>query len=141
MNIHSQARFDNTPHGAFPVTGNGVSGGNDAKRAQDAFSGVNTGIRFPPPQKRILSAELTRAISLNPNDTEAYCRRVLLYYGKGEHNNAINDCVQVMNLAPNNAEAYYKRAVADINQVIKIGRNHAGILKNLMILQEIMKIL
>ena len=47
----------------------------------------------------------TEAIRLNPNDERAYYIRGLAYYGKGQRNQAIQDCEKALRINPDNSDA------------------------------------
>ena len=50
-------------------------------------------------------------IETNPSNVEAYIRRGIAYYHKGEHDRAIEDLTKVIQLDPNNTGAYFNRAL------------------------------
>ena len=57
--------------------------------------------------------ELTNTvIEADPNNVEAYIRRGIAYYHKGEHDRAIGDFTKAIELKSNYAGAYYDRDVA-----------------------------
>ena len=56
-------------------------------------------------------ADLTEAIRLDPNNSEAYFERAAEYRGKGEDDKASADLTEAIRLNPAYAEAYYLRGV------------------------------
>ncbi len=56
--------------------------------------------------------DLTTAIELNPDYTEAYFKRGNAYYQLGDKQAAISDYNQVISLQPNSIDAYYNRALS-----------------------------
>lgn len=84
----------------------------------------------------------TRAITLNPNDAEAYNNRGVAYYIKGDFNCAIQDFNTAIRLKPDNADTYYNRglaygqktdvdrAIQDFSQVIKLKPDDAEAYNN-----------
>lgn len=81
-------------------------------------------------------ADFTQTIRLDPNFTDAYkYRGVVYYYYKKDYERAIADLTQALKLNPNSAESYnwrgwaylekkdYNRAIADYTQAIKLDPN------------------
>jgi tetratricopeptide (TPR) repeat protein len=77
-------------------------------------------------------ADWTDAISLKPDDAEAYCNRGKAYGEKGDYGKAIADYAEAIRLRPDFAKAYYNRgvcygekgdhdkAIADYNEAIRL---------------------
>jgi tetratricopeptide (TPR) repeat protein len=62
------------------------------------------------PDKAI--SDYTKAISLEPDFTEAYFNRGLAYYTNGKTDPAMDDFTRTIERQPDLAEAYYYRALA-----------------------------
>jgi tetratricopeptide (TPR) repeat protein len=77
-----------------------------------------------------------RAVHLNPNCADAYCKRGDFYYEATEYVKALADYNRAVELAPNDADAYYNRgctygemgecgkAIAEFNKAIQLNHNH-----------------
>jgi len=83
-------------------------------------------------------AELTQAIRLDPNFTDAYVFRGFVYNENDDYDKAIADASNAIRIAPNNKLAYnirasaylmksdFDKAIADANQAIRIDPNYAN---------------
>jgi tetratricopeptide (TPR) repeat protein len=82
----------------------------------------------------------TRAIALNPNDTNAFCERGVAYHNKGQYDRAIEDYNIVIVLYPNSGMAFFAynnrgyaydklgnmgRAISDFQKACDLG-NESG---------------
>ena len=56
-------------------------------------------------------SDYTKAIEINPNYAEAYCKRGISYQCQGNVNQAISDYTKAIEINPNYAEAYGSRAM------------------------------
>src|SRR5262245_21125754 len=55
-------------------------------------------------------ASLTRFITRNPEEPEAYCLRAMVYFAAGDNSRSVADYTQAIRLSPKNASYYFQRA-------------------------------
>jgi cytochrome c-type biogenesis protein CcmH/NrfG len=94
---------------------------------------------------------LNEAIRLNPNLTEAYYNRGLVYWNLNQYQRAIEDCNEAIRLNPNLPLTYYfrgsiyrklgqyQRAIEDFNEAIRIKPDYADAYNNRGVVYLMMK--
>jgi tetratricopeptide (TPR) repeat protein len=93
-------------------------------------------------------ADFDQAIQINPDYTEAYTNRGLIWFNKGDYDKAMADYNEAIRLDPAYADAYIKRgavwyykgdygsARADWEKALQIDPNNSQVRNNLEILRQ-----
>jgi tetratricopeptide (TPR) repeat protein len=77
-------------------------------------------------------SDFSKALEINPRNTEAYYNRGIAYYNQGRYDQAVSDFNMVLEISAGNEKAYYNRgisyykqgqydkAISDFNKALKI---------------------